>query len=203
MVSAPNQLPTAKWSVEDYHRMIAAGILCDRHVELLEGDIVETTPTDPLHDGTGDAISDYLRDCFSTLARIREGKPITLLTSEPQPDIAIVERRDYRDHHPFVENIFLLIEIAKSRPVRDLKTKRPIYAQAGIQDYWVVNLQTDELTIFREPAEGDYLMSEVLTDGEICPLAFPEMVLSVKRLLNRPAQRESTHSYDSPKRQSM
>ncbi len=34
----------ARWSVEDYHRMIAAGILGDRRVELLAGDIVEISP---------------------------------------------------------------------------------------------------------------------------------------------------------------
>lgn len=32
---------TAKWSLEDYHRTIAAGILVDRRVELLKGDIVD------------------------------------------------------------------------------------------------------------------------------------------------------------------
>jgi Uma2 family endonuclease len=39
----------AKWTIEDYHRMIQAGILCDRQVELLAGEIVEMTPESPLH----------------------------------------------------------------------------------------------------------------------------------------------------------
>ncbi len=39
----------AKWSIEDYHRMIEAGILRDRHVELLAGDIVEMSPEGLLH----------------------------------------------------------------------------------------------------------------------------------------------------------
>jgi hypothetical protein len=36
-----------KWSVEDYHRMIAAGSLRDRRVELLAGDIVHMSPEEP------------------------------------------------------------------------------------------------------------------------------------------------------------
>lgn len=31
----------AKWSVDDYHRMLQAGILRDRRVELLAGEVVE------------------------------------------------------------------------------------------------------------------------------------------------------------------
>lgn len=38
----------AKWSVEDYPRTIEAGILRDRHVELLAGDIVEKSPETPI-----------------------------------------------------------------------------------------------------------------------------------------------------------
>lgn len=34
----------AKWSVNEYHHMIEAGILGDRSVELLAGEIVEMTP---------------------------------------------------------------------------------------------------------------------------------------------------------------
>ena len=39
----------AKWTTEDYHRMIAAGILCDRKVELLKGEIVEMSPEGEAH----------------------------------------------------------------------------------------------------------------------------------------------------------
>jgi len=34
----------AKWTLQDYHRMIEAGILNDRHVELIKGEIVEMAP---------------------------------------------------------------------------------------------------------------------------------------------------------------
>ena len=39
----------AKWSVEDYHQIINTGILCDRQVELLTGEIVEMSPESPIY----------------------------------------------------------------------------------------------------------------------------------------------------------
>ena len=42
----------AKWSLDDYHRMIEVGILCDRSVELLAGEMVEMSPETPLHYNT-------------------------------------------------------------------------------------------------------------------------------------------------------
>jgi len=105
MVQALDQPTIAQWSVDDYHQMIEVGILCDRQVELLDGNIVEMVPTDPLHDFLGDEVADYLRDLLSNHARVRECKGVTLPTSEPQPDIAIVERISYREHHPQVKTI--------------------------------------------------------------------------------------------------
>ena len=43
-------LTTVKWSLDDYHRMIEAGILGDRRAELLRGEIVETAPEGKPHE---------------------------------------------------------------------------------------------------------------------------------------------------------
>jgi Uma2 family endonuclease len=42
--------------------------------------------------------------------------------SEPEPDIAIVQRlgREYREHRPYPENIFWLIEYSNSSLEKDL-----------------------------------------------------------------------------------
>ncbi|NER46397.1 MAG: Uma2 family endonuclease [Symploca sp. SIO1A3] len=182
MVQALDQTTIAKWSLDDYHQMIKAGILCDRQVELLDGNIVEMVPTEPLHDFLGDEVADYLRDLLGTRARVRECKGVTLPTSEPQPDIAIVERISYREHHPRPENIYLLIEIAKSRPLRDTETKRKLYAQAGIQEYWVINLKRGELRVFRNPTGADYGVDVVWNQQTIRALAFPDVVIALDKL---------------------
>ncbi|MGH2412945.1 MAG: Uma2 family endonuclease, partial [Microcystaceae cyanobacterium] len=83
----------AKWTVEDYHRMIEAGVLADRRVELIAGEIVEMAPEGPLHKYVTDTSAEYLRSLLQGKAKIYEAHPITLPDSEPEPDIAVVRLR--------------------------------------------------------------------------------------------------------------
>jgi Uma2 family endonuclease len=183
MISSADVLTSVKWSVEDYHEMITAGILADRQVELLDGNIVEMPPVEPIHEDTGDELAAYLRSMLGNRAKVREGKAITLETSEPIPDIAIVENIRYREAHPQPRNIFLLIEIAKSRPARDIETKQKIYARAGIQDYWVLDLRHRNLRVFREPEGDSYRFDTIWSAKTISLLAFPQLELTTSRVM--------------------
>lgn len=150
---------TAKWSLNDYHRMIAAGILADRRVELLKGEIVERAIEGEPHAYSRNEADEYLTELLGSRAKIRQDSPITLPNdSEPEPDIAIVQRlgREYRSHHPYPENIFWLIEYAESSLGKDLDVKSKVYAEAGISEYWVVNLKAMQLIVFRDPQNGEY-----------------------------------------------
>ena len=104
--------------------------------------------------------------------------------SEPEPDIAIVRTPDtlYQTRHPFPEDIFWLIEIANSTLAKDLGVKRDLYAQAGIPEYWVMNLQTSELVVFRDLIDNKYRSEICLNDGNISPLAFPDISIDISRL---------------------
>jgi Uma2 family endonuclease len=178
----------AKWTIDEYHRMIAAEILRDRRVELLKGEIVEMSPEGEPHAYCSDEAGEYLAKLLGERAKIRQAKPITLPNdSEPEPDVAIVQRlgRDYREHHPYPENIFWLIEYANSSLEKDLEIKSKIYAEAGIPEYWVVNLKKLHLVVFREPLEGDYATKLTLTAGIIQPLAFPDVSVSVEQIINK------------------
>ena len=106
----------AKWTIDEYHRMIAAEILRDRQVELLKGEIVEMSPEGEPHAYCSHEAYEYLAKLLAERATIRQAKPITLPNdSEPEPDIAIVQRlgRDYREHHPYPENIFWLMQVQR------------------------------------------------------------------------------------------
>ncbi len=101
---------------------------------------------------------EYLIRQLSDRAMVRLAKPITLPnTSEPESDIAIVQRlgREYLEHHPYPDNIFWLIEYSESSLEKDLEIKRKIYAQVGIPEYWVVNLKRRQLIVFRDPQDGE------------------------------------------------
>lgn len=176
----------AKWSVEDYHRMIAAGILRDRRVELLAGDIVQMSPEGPLHASRIRKIANYLRSLLHNLALVSEAHPITLQQSEPEPDIAIVQLPEsrYDERHPGSEDIFWLIEIADTTLTFDLNKKQQIYAAAGISEYWVMNVKANSLTVFGQPIGKDYSLKYEMSQGELIPLAFPEIAVSVERLFS-------------------
>lgn len=178
----------AKWTIDEYHQMISADVLCSRKVELLKGEIVEMSPEGEPHAYCSDEAGEYLARLLGNLAKIRQAKPITLPNdSEPEPDIAIVQRlgREYREHHPYPENIFWLIEYSNSSLEKDLEIKSKIYAEAGIQEYWVVNLKKLYLVVFREPLDGQYATKFTATAGIIQPLAFPDVEVAVAEIINR------------------
>jgi Uma2 family endonuclease len=181
-------ITTAKWTLEQYHQMIEAGILEGQPVELLNGAIVEMPPEREPHAHGSTESHDYLIARLGNRAKVREGHPVTLpnSNSEPEPDLAIVQRREqgYRDHHPYPENIYWLIEFANASLKKDLEVKAKVYAEANIAEYWVVNLKAMQLIVMREPVDGEYQSQVALTDGTVQPLSFPDVSVSVQRLLN-------------------
>lgn len=180
-------LTRTKWTTEEYHRMIANGILDNHNVELLKGEIIEMSPEGEPHAYFSSEAGEYLIKLLAEKATIRLDKPITLPNnSEPQPDIAIVQRlgREYLEHHPYPKNIFWLIEYADSSLEKDLEFKSKIYAEVNIIEYWVVNLRRRNLIIFRQPQDGEYAAKFTLTSGNIHPLAFPDVAISVHAIIS-------------------
>jgi Uma2 family endonuclease len=180
-------IETFKWTVEHYHQAIAAGLFDDQDVELLNGELITMPPEGEIHAGRGDGIATYLRFLLGNQALLRDSKPITLteIRSEPEPDLAIVRYTvwGYEAHHPYPEDIFWLIEYSRSSLKKDLEVKDKIYAAAGIQEYWVVDLQASRLIVFREPIDGEYQSRQSYTAGTIAPLAFPDVAIAVGVLL--------------------
>ena len=184
-VSNSDMKTLAKWSIEDYHHIVEAGILGDRQVELLSGEIVEMSPETPIHYTTAKRGTKYLEELLSDKADVRFNGPITLSDSEPEPDIAIVRLPEslYNNRHPNPQDIFWIIEVAKTSLKKDLEIKLAIYATAGIQEYWVLDLSTKQVIVFRNPQEGKYIEEYRIAEGTITPLAFADVSVSVKGLL--------------------
>jgi Uma2 family endonuclease len=182
---APELIP-ARITLEQYHRMVDAGVWDDCHVELLDGVVVEMSPEGMPHAHDSSDMTEYLTKLLGDRAQVRDGHPITLPGgSEPEPDIAIVQRlgKEYRTHHPYPENIFWVIEYSNSSLDKDLGVKAKIYASEGIPEYWVVNLKKNVLIVFRDPVDGKYQSRQEFTTGTISPLAFPDVTIAVARLL--------------------
>jgi Uma2 family endonuclease len=66
----------------------------------------------------------------------------------------------------------------------DLVEKARQYGSHGIREYWVVNLQDDELVVHRGPTANGYADVRAVARGEtISPLAFPDVTFTADQIL--------------------
>jgi Uma2 family endonuclease len=174
-----------KWSIADWHELIESGVLAERRVELLEGEIIEMSPEGAMHSSTNYSVAEYFRDLLRDRAIIREAHPITLDNSEPEPDIAIVNSpyTNYFTRHPYPQDIYWLVEISNQTLKSDLEKKSIIYARNGITEYWVIDLVNKQLVVHTQPINNFYSQIQTLTSGTITPQAFPALAIAINRLL--------------------
>jgi Uma2 family endonuclease len=78
--------------------------------------------------------------------------------------------------------IFWLIEISDSTLVKDLGIKKDLYADAGIPEYWVMNLPELELVVFRDLTASGYSSEIRIKSGTISPSAFPDLSIDIQQL---------------------
>ncbi len=181
-------ITTYKWTIERYHQAISLGLFDNESVELLRGDIILMPPEGEAHAYYNSEVGDYLRTLLGARVKIREAHPITLPNnSEPIPDLAIVKPLGtiYLEHHPYPGDIFWLIEFSLATLSKDLNEKKATYSEAGIAEYWVVNLTGREVSVFRDLEDGRYITAETFTIGVVSPQAFPDVQVQVKRLMNQ------------------
>jgi hypothetical protein len=142
-----------RMSVERYHQMIAAGIFNeDDAVELLEGRIVNKMPKSRAHSIVTNLIIQALQQLIATTHHIESQEPITLETSEPEPDVVVLRGQilDYREH-PQAQDVSLLVEVSDSSLQRDQSWKKQVYAEAEVPIYWIVNLPDQQIEIYSDP----------------------------------------------------
>lgn len=174
------------FTVDEYYQMSALGILpVDERTELLDGEILLMAAKNPPHSAITKTTADYLRELVSSLADIRVQEPVHLSwRSEPEPDIAVVriDERNYIDHHPTPDEVFLVIEVADATLNFDRKRKAASYSKAKINDYWVIDVKDEQVFVFREPGAKTYQQQTVVSKGAVLnAIAFPDIQISVER----------------------
>lgn len=180
------QAELRRFNVQEYHAMADAGIFHPSEcLELIDGQIVTMSPQKPPHASTTARVGDYLRDLFIGVAKIRSQLPVQLHDfSEPEPDVAVVriDRRDYADGHPTPADIFLIVEVSDATLNFDLDIKKLDYARSGIAEYWVVDVNGEEVIVFRRPV-GDRYSEEIVLGktAVLSPSAFPTLEVLVSR----------------------
>ena len=176
------------FTVKEYDRFIEAGVLTeDDPVELINGEVIKMSPISSPHAGCVARLSMLLSFRLGQQVVIWTQNPIHVdRYSEPEPDVAVLKYRAdfYSESLPSPADVLLLIEVAETSLSYDRRVKVPLYAKAGIQEVWVVDVEAKLIYGYRTPVKGKYQETYVVKRGEtITPVAFPEIVLQVDEII--------------------
>jgi Uma2 family endonuclease len=178
-------------SLLQYELMVESGAFDGpyrQRVELIRGEILAMNPIGTRHAATVTWLTEWSYEHAPRKeVQIRNQNPLRIptLDSEPEPDVAWMARKDYSQQHPQPEDVLLLIEVAESSLEFDKTTKALLYAEAGVGDYWVVNLEANCLEVFRDPTPAGYQSRQTLRDAEqIAMVAYPDVKLTAGEVLS-------------------
>lgn len=186
-------ITTAKrFTITEYNHLTELGFFGeDDRVELIRGELIYMIAKGTAHSTFNRRLIRELSNLLSKRATLQSQDPVVISTdSEPEPDIAILKNRDddYLSSHPCPEDILLLIEIADSSLKYDQEVKLPLYAEAGILDYWIFNLNDNCLEHYREPLQNSqgkfsYRKKIVFLPDETINLpCFPDLILDLSKV---------------------
>jgi len=179
----------AHFSLAQYELMVESGAFDGKHhqrIEFIRGEIREMTPISARHAWAVDWLTGWSfenTDRADVIVRVQGPTRIPKLESAPEPDLLWLVNRNYSTSHPEPEDVLLLIEVAESSLTYDTGEKARLYSEAGIADYWVVNLVEDGVEVFRDPRPAGYRSRRTYRgEEEIRPLPFPEVALQPSAL---------------------
>ena len=148
------------FTVGEYYRMAETAILTEEdRVELIAGQIVAMSPIGSHHAACVDRLNGLLHRQPGSAFIVRVQSPIALdAYSEPEPDLVLLRPRAdfYAAAHPSAADVLLAIEVADTSADYDREVKLPLYAQAGIPEVWVIDLQKDRIEVYARPQGGAY-----------------------------------------------
>ncbi|AFY69261.1 protein of unknown function DUF820 [Thalassoporum mexicanum PCC 7367] len=182
------QLLNKRFTVAEYHSLHEAGILTeDDRTELLRGEIYQMSPVGRRHASCVKRLNHLFKNIYKSRIIIGVQDPIELSNeSEPQPDISLLRWQDdfYLAKHPTPEDILLLIEVADSTVGIDQTSKLPLYAEHGIVESWLVDLNQECVLVNRNPAIDGYQDIQVFKSGQSLSVqALPEVAIEVNKIL--------------------
>ena len=151
--------PTRKrFTVDEFEKMAEAGVFSpDARLELIDGEILETTPVGGRHVTCVFALDDFFRDVAGPEVRVASQNVLRLPDASPWPDLALLRRASIVPGEvPGADACLLVVEVADSTVLHDRNKKRLLYARAGIPEYWVVDLQQNTVVVHQRPRAGDY-----------------------------------------------
>ncbi|MEH2239375.1 Uma2 family endonuclease [Nostoc sp.] len=181
-----------RFTLAEYHRLTELGFFHeDDHIELINGEIIEMASKGTAHEICLRNLLRELPKLVGDRATLQSQAPIALPSnSEPEPDFAILQNRDdnYLSGHPQPADVLLVIEVSDSSFDYDQDVKIPLYAKAGIADYWIFNLFDNYLETYSEPEQDNqgkygYLNKRIFLFHQLINFpCFPDLSLNLVRV---------------------
>jgi Uma2 family endonuclease len=181
-----------RFTKKQYYRLGELGFFRGRRVELIEGRLMVQSPQNAPHATGVQDVAAVLQAVFGSGYVVRQQFPLDLgQTTEPEPDIAVVQgtSAQYRNAHP--TTAVLIVEVSDTTLSYDRRRKGSLYARAGIQDYWIVNLAQRQVEVYRDPVPDATQLygyryasrTDLAAPATVSPLALPGTVIAVADLL--------------------
>lgn len=182
------RVATKRFRVEDFRKMTEVGILPEESGwEIIDGRIIDKVKIGSRNAGTVRKLTKTLNDKVGDLVLLSNRNPIHIDEyNEPEPDIALLKPREdfYSESHPTPADVLLLIEVSDLTIRYDSEIKKRLYAEAGIAEFWLVNLNEKTVEVYTQPKNGSYYSARILEPSEtIESAAMQNLTLAVEEIL--------------------
>ncbi len=176
------------FTVGEYYRMAEENILTEEdRVELIAGQIVAMSPIGSRHAACVDRLNGLFHRQLQQAFIVRVQSPIALdAYSAPEPDLVLLRPRAdfYAAAHPSAVDVLLAVEVADTSADYDREVKLPLYAQAGLPEAWLIDLQKGRIEVCARPQGGAYQQRvEVTAAATLVSPTIPQLVLVAADLL--------------------
>lgn len=180
-------IPFHRFSVDEFYRMAEVGVLApDARVELIEGEVIDMASMGSWHCGTTDWLTQMFCMTLHQHVNVRiQGAVQLSKLSEPEPDVALLKRREdfYRHAHPGAPETLLIVEVSDSSLRTDQMVKIPLFAHFGVPEVWIVDGVHERLHVYRSPRDGDYTeVSSTDKPGVVTLAALPDVAVDLSDL---------------------
>ena len=148
------------FTVKEYYQMFESGVFADgERLELIRGEIIKMSPIGRRHAACVIRSSDVFTRKLGDRILLSAQNPLALdNTSQPEPDVVLLKRKAdcYESGIPQPQDVLLLIEIADSTINSDRELKIPLYAEHGIMEVWLVDINNACIEVYRNPTGTGY-----------------------------------------------
>lgn len=176
------------FSLEEYERMVELGAFSkDDRIELIRGELTLMSPIGVRHIRVVTRLNRLLSGLMSSgRADVSVQNPLRLPpNSEPEPDLVVLlPESQCANDMPSPADALLVIEVADSSLQVDRSVKLPLYAESGVREYWIVDLQSNTVEVYRNPSGGVYQTKTTHSSSEtIYTEAFPDYPVELGEVL--------------------